>query len=122
MQEYENVGLGLGTPVVGNLVSKLRVMQTSNYYIVMNNYVTSPALLRHLSAIGVAVSGTVRINRMEKAPVQDVLEMNKEKRGSSDVVIDVSSNINAVRWKDNKVVDLISIFTGKQPIQQVKRY
>ena len=46
----------------------------------------------------------------------------KEKCASSDVVTDVSSNIYAVHWKDNKVVNAISTFTGKQPIQQAKRY
>ena len=30
----------------------------------------------------------------------------------------VSLNITAVTWKDNKFVNLISTFTGKQPIQQ----
>ena len=34
----------------------------------------------------------------------------------------MSSNITAVRWKDNKVVNAVSTFTGKQQIQQVKRY
>ena len=48
--------------------------------------------------------------------------MNQEKRGSSDVVTNVSSNITAVLWKDNKVVNATSTFTGKQPIQQAKRY
>ena len=34
----------------------------------------------------------------------------------------MSSNITVVRWKGNKLMNAISIFTGKQPIQQVKRY
>ena len=87
----------------------------------MDNYFTSPALLRHLSAIGVAATGTVRANRMDNAPLRDMVKMNKEKYGSSDVITDVFSNITAVRWKDNKVVNTISTVTGKQPIQQVKR-
>ena len=62
LQKYENIGLGLGASVVANLVSKLPVMQTSNYHFVMDNYFISPALLRHLSAIGVAATGTVRAN------------------------------------------------------------
>ena len=48
--------------------------------------------------------------------------MNKEKRGSSDVATDESSNITAVRCKDKKVKNAISAFTGKQSIQQVKCY
>ena len=63
LQEYGNIGPGLGASVVVNLVSKFPVMQ----WII-------------------------------------------------DVVIDVSLNIIAVRWKDNKVVNAISTLTDKQPI------
>ena len=59
LQEYENIGLGLGASVVAKLVSKLPVMLTSNYHVDMDNYFTSPALLRHLSTMGVAATGTV---------------------------------------------------------------
>ena len=48
--------------------------------------------------------------------------MSKGKRGSSNVVTDVSLKITAVRWEDNKVVNAISIFTGKKPIEQGKIY
>ena len=60
LQEYENIGPGLGVSVVTNLVSKFPVMQISNYHIVMDNYFTRPVLLRHLSAIIVAATGTVK--------------------------------------------------------------
>ena len=36
-----------------------------------------------------------------------MVKMNKEKQRSSDVVTDVSLNITAVSWKDNKVVNVI---------------
>ena len=88
----------------------------------MDNYFTRPAFLRHLNAMGVAATGTLRANRMENAPLQYIVKLNKEKHGSSDEVTDVSSNITAVRWKGNELVNAISTFTGKQPIQQVKRY
>ena len=38
------------------------------------------------------------------------------------MVTDVSSNITAVRWKDNEVANTISAFISKQPIQQAKHY
>ena len=60
-----------------------------------------------------AATGMVRAKQMENAPLQYMLKMNKENRGSSDVVTDVSSNITPVRWKDNEVVNAISTFTGK---------
>ena len=59
---------------------------------------------------------------MENAPLPNKVKTNKENRGSLDLVTDLSSNITVVRWKDNKVVNDISTLTGKQPIQQVKRY
>ena len=59
LEEYENIGLDFGASVVANLVQKLPMMQTSNYHIVMDNIFTSPALLRHLSSMGVAATGAV---------------------------------------------------------------
>ena len=67
LREYENIELGLGASVVANLVSKLSVMQTSNHHIVVDNYFTSPALLRHLSALGVATTAMVGEKQMEIA-------------------------------------------------------
>ena len=70
----------------------------------------------------VLATRTVKANQMDNAPLRDMVKMNQEKRESSDVVTDVSLNITAVRCKDNKVVNAISTFTGKQPIQQAKHY
>ena len=53
--------------------------------------------------MGVAATGTVRTNRMENAPLRDMVKMGKDKCGSS-------------------VLNAISTFTCKQQIQQVKRY
>ena len=66
----------------------------------------------------VAATGTMWANQMENAPLWNMVKTNKEKCGSSDVVTDVSSNMTAVCWKDNKVVNAISTFTRTQPIQQ----
>ena len=125
LQGYEIIGLGPGASVVANLVSKLPVMQTSNYHIVIDNYFTSPDLLRHLSAMGVVATGmranAMRANRMENTPLRNMIKMNKEKQGSSDVATNVSSDIPAVPWKDNKVINAISTVAGKQSIQQDKR-
>ena len=96
LQKYENIGLGIGASVVPNLVRKIPLMQTTNYHIFMYNYFTSPALLRHLNAMGVPATGAVKANWIENVPLRDMVKMNKGKRGSSDAVTGVSSNINAV--------------------------
>ena len=48
--------------------------------------------------------------------------MNKEKNGPLDLVTDISSNMTPGPWEDNKIVNAISTFTGKQPIQQMTCY
>ena len=50
-----------------------------------------------MNTMEVAATGIVRANRMENDPLQDMVKTKKEKRESSDVVTDVSSNITAVR-------------------------
>ena len=107
LQKYGNQRLGLYASAVVNLVSKLSVIQTSNYQVLECN---GSCCNKNGES---KPNGKCSIARCGKS---------KEKRGSSDVVTDVSSNITAVRWKDNKVVNAVSTFTGKQQIQQVKRY
>lgn len=42
--------------------------------------------------------------------------MAKESRRISDPVTGVSSNETVVRWKDNEIVDILSKFTGNEPV------
>ena len=107
LQKYGNIRPGLYASAVVNLVSKLSVIQTSNDQALECN---GSCCNKNGES---KPNGKCSIARCSKT---------KEKRGSSDVVTDVSSNITAVRWKDNKVVNAVSTFTGKQQIQQVKRY
>ena len=79
LQEYENIGPGLGSSIVATLVSKLPAMQTPNHHIVMDNYFTSSALPRYLRTMEIAARRMVRANRMENAPLRDMVKMNKEK-------------------------------------------
>ena len=88
----------------------------------MDNFFTSPNLLRILKAKGIAATGTVRINRVENAPLRPIKEMEKLERGASDVVTDKNSNLTLVRWKDNKVVTVASTFVGKMPLRKAHRY
>ena len=119
-QEHADIGLGLGASVVAPLVNTLPNVGDSNYRIVIDNFFTSPELLRHLSSKQIPATGIVRANRIENASLQGLGKMTKESRGTSDVT-DVFSNITAVRWKDNKIVNALPTFTGKKPIQSVER-
>ena len=59
---------------------------------------------------------------MGNPPLKCVKDVEKSLRGSSVVVIEASSNISAVRWKDKKGVNILSIFAGKEPQKKFKRY
>ena len=66
--------LGLGGSVAVTLAEKLASQVGSNYNITMDNFFTSPNLLRILKAKGIAATGTgiVRINRVENAPFRPI--------------------------------------------------
>ena len=59
---------------------------------------------------------------MGNPPLKSVTEVEKSQRGTSVVAIETSSNISAVRWKDNEVVNVLSTFAGKEPENKVKQY
>ena len=113
-ENYE-FSLGLSASVAATLAEKLPSQVGSNYHIIMDNFFNSPNLLHILVAKSIAATGTVRIIRIENAPLQPIKEMEKLERDASDVVADKSSNLTLVRWKGNKVETVASTFVGKMP-------
>ena len=87
----------------------------------MDNFFTSPNLLRILKAKGIAVTGSIRINSVEKAPLRRIKEMEKLE-SVFNVVTDKNSNLTFVRWKDNKEVTVASKFVAKMPLRKAHRY
>ena len=88
----------------------------------MDKFFTSPNLLRILKAKGLALTGSIRINSVEKAPLRRIKEMEKLERGAFNVVTDKNSNLTFVRWKDNKEVTVASKFVAKMPLRKAHRY
>ena len=88
----------------------------------MDNFFTSPGLLRLLKSKGIAATGIVTSNRTENSPLISVEEMKKTPRVTCDVVNDRKSNVILDRWKDNKVVTAASTVFGKEPIRKANRY
>ena len=115
LQGNSDLGLGLGASHVAHLVNTSPNVGDSNYHIVMDNLLTSPKLLQDLSSKETSVIGALRTNRMKNAPLQNLCKIAKESRGTLDIVTGISLNVTAGRWKDNKVVNALSIFTGKEP-------
>ena len=64
--------LGLGGSVVDKLTYSFPKHSGSNYYIIADNFFTSPQLLRPLGEKRIAATGTVQLNWVENA--------NKENR------------------------------------------
>ena len=114
--------MGLGGSAVDKFTDSLPKHSRSNYHIITDNFFTSPQLLRSLREKEIAATGTVRLNRVENAPLKSVTEMEKLERGSPDVVTDDNAKIAFVRWKDNKVITVISSKYGLNPTAKTKRY
>ena len=81
--ENYDPNLGLGGSAVATLAEKLPSQVVSNCHIIIDNFFTSPNVLRILKERGIAANGTVRINRVEKAPLRPIKEMEKLERGAS---------------------------------------
>ena len=60
-ENYDS-NLGPGGLVVATLAEKVPLQVVSNYHIIMENFFTSPNLLRILKAKGIAAGKTVRVN------------------------------------------------------------
>ena len=108
--------LMLGGSVVSILAGSLLDQDGSNYYIAMYNCFTIPPLLRLLKDLEIEATGTVWINRKEKAPLKLLKEMEKLERGFSDIFTEKNSNATFVRWKNNKVVAVASTLYGQSII------
>ena len=67
--ENYDLNLGLGGSVVATLAEKLSSQVGSNYHIIMDNFFTSPNLLRIPKTKDIAVTGTVRIHHVENSPL-----------------------------------------------------
>ncbi|XP_022824342.1 piggyBac transposable element-derived protein 3-like, partial [Spodoptera litura] len=115
-----NPNLGVGGSVVTNLISKLPA--TDHYSFYTDNFFTSLRLLDEVGQMGHDITGTLRANRTEGAPLKDIKEMKKTARGSFHQITDVLSNSTLVRYNDNNIVTIASTESGVQPIGKVKRW
>ena len=120
--EYGDIGLGMSTAVVAHLLKMLPPHPGSNYHAMMDNFFTSTKLIRYLQLKSIAATGNVRLSNMKNPSLNDVKMMEKESRVASDVTVDANINMAAVCWKDNGIVNVLSTFAGKDPVQKVKRY
>ena len=68
--DFFDSDLVLGGSVVDKLTEILPKHARSNYHIITDNFFTNPQLLRSLRQKEIAAVGTVRLNRVENAPLK----------------------------------------------------
>lgn len=109
-----------------NIVIRLLrpVPSEKNFKVFFDNYYTSLPLMITLANRGIFSLGTVRRNRIPNLKLPDDKIMMKKPRGESCEYVATVDNfdISVVSWRDNKIVNLMSNFCGKNPEQSVERF
>lgn len=88
-----------------------------------DNFFTSLEILRYLKDKNCRYTGTARDTRIGKPPLKSIKDMEKKAVpcGVHDYVTS-DDGILALRWKNNRVVTLLSTYMGVEPISSVYRY
>lgn len=99
-------GFGQGPNVVLDLVQKVGLLPGSEVF--FDNLFTSFPLLEKLSEMGLAGTGTVRQNRLNKIPIitRKVMDKKSVERGFSKAIY--KEDLVLVAWKDNRGVFMAS--------------
>lgn len=90
---------------LGSSVTKKMVLNfvPENSEIFIDNYFNSLPLLEEMKTNNINITGTIRNDRIEKAPLRD---LKKEPRGSVHGLKEKTTNISLFRWHDNSQVTL----------------
>ena len=119
--EEDEKKMSLSCQVVSVLARSMTSSGTSGIY--ADNYFTSLDLVRHLQKKGIRYTGTARDNRIGKPCLKtnEAMGQKSVKRGEVDYCSS-DDGIVALKWKDNKVVTVLSSDRGVEPMGKVKRY
>ena len=86
--------------------SKTSLPKHHNFKIFADNFFTSLSIHK-LNSDGYQYVGTIRVNRTKDCPLMCETDLKKGRRGVTDYRTDMNSNIIAVKWYDNKAVNLV---------------
>ena len=114
--------LGMGGSVVSDLISGLPNNNNNNNCLFFDNLFTSLPPMKHLNERDYSDTGTIRGNRVERAPLTEPELMKKKERGEYCQLTDDTTEITLVQWHDNSIVTLASNCFGVEPIQKAKRW
>ena len=112
--------LGLSGDAVLQMVNGLQ--DGKNYKIFVDNFFTTPAQVESLKRKSMFFVGTYRANRLKGCKLKTEKELKQLGRGSHHFKVDLMSNIVAVRWFDNKSVDILSSYASVEPQDTTERY
>ncbi|KAJ8391362.1 hypothetical protein AAFF_G00089920 [Aldrovandia affinis] len=117
----EQNAMGATSQIVSVLASTMSSSTTTAIF--ADNFFTSLEIVRYLKDKNCRYTATARDNRISKPPLKSSKEMEKKAvpRGTCDHVTS-DDGILALRWKDNKVVTLLSTDMGVEPMSSVYRY
>ncbi|KAG0713886.1 PiggyBac transposable element-derived protein 3 [Chionoecetes opilio] len=106
--------MGSTSKIVSVLASTMSCSTTTAIF--ADNFFTSLEIVRYLKDMNCRYTGTARDNRIGKPPLKAIKEMEK-KAVPRDTCDYVTSDVGilALRWKDNRVVTLLSTDMGWIP-------
>uniref|UniRef100_A0A673LD19 PiggyBac transposable element-derived protein domain-containing protein n=1 Tax=Sinocyclocheilus rhinocerous TaxID=307959 RepID=A0A673LD19_9TELE len=117
----EQQAMGVTSQIVSVLASTMSSSTTTAIF--ADNFFTSLEIVRYLKDKNCRYTGTARDTRIGNPPLKSIKDMEKKAvpRGVHDYITS-DDGIMALRWKDNKVVTLLSTDMGVEPISSVYRY
>ena len=95
------------------------IPERKGHKVFFDNWFTTLPLLLYLKSKGILAVGTIRANCLQHCPLMTNKDLEKSGRGSLDYRVDNNSGIIVTKWVDNKVVQLVSNYTGIEPMGSV---
>lgn len=118
--ENEKSPYGLGGQVVLDLLDALD--NPLCYRIFFDNYFSSYRLFEKLYEMQYFATGTMRDNRTNKCPLENMKSFKKRERGAYDFAVDENIQLTLVRWNDNAIVTVASNNFSVEPLANTKRF
>ena len=113
--------MNLSSKIVISLAKTMTRHERSIIY--ADNFFTSFNLVKHLKVdYGCLYTGTARETRMGNPGLSDNAALNKKSVDRGTSCFKSRDGIIAIKWKDTKVVCLISSATGFEPETTISRY
>lgn len=113
----------LGESVVCSFAKVLKEQYPNmSFSLYFDNFFTTIPLMTYLAEQNFGATGTIRENRLKNCPLMNTQEMKKKKYARGTFDFKGSDVVEAVKWKDNAVVTVITNEHSTYPLNSTKRY